>query len=176
MNNFFLNGYPSDDFKSKDDCITYLIDGRFNDISLLDRIDFTDKYFKGIATQEEMDKYIIYVPKQIEDVIESLITKSNSFCLEYEDCGDKYFYEINKDEFFSNESLDKLIKKYNYRSDIGVYFYGDKEDWAYFYGENLYEGFLEPDTWESFHLFIIKKTFQKNFLDTIKRVTKNKMI
>lgn len=178
MKRFFLNGYPSDSFKLKDDCLAYLIldktltkssnkiHGLFDE--LLER--------QELITQYELDKTLKYIPKKINGLIKSLILNSSSLYFQYEDFKEEmHTYKINKSEFCSNLSLDYFIKKYKYQSDKGFCLYENNDEWAYFYGENLYEGIGELETWESFHLFVVKKSFQKVFLQKIQTTIKNEL-
>ncbi|CAA0210455.1 hypothetical protein [Tenacibaculum maritimum] len=180
MNDFFLNGYPNENFKLKDDTIAYLITFHYDEETPSSLKEIGNKAFYGTATNEEyyeMSSHL--VPKIVTNVFNSLTLKSDVFYLEYQEDIDeeKCFHRISKNQIINQKSLGKILTDCNYFSDIGFTLYGKKEDWGYFFGEDLYAKYPgDIIEFKHFHLFTVKKKIQKKFLDIIKKVIKNEVV
>lgn len=176
MSNFFKEGYPEESFKLKSEYVAYLINYEILLTSSLlkTKNNSFDLLVKGEL--EDISDFIKYIPIQIEEIIKLLIKGSNFLYLEYQfDIEEQRFvHTIDRKEIFNTKPLDFFIKKYKYFSDIGFLLYGDKEDWSYFYGEDLdseYPGGVV--NFNGYDMFIVKKTFKESFIKVIESVAKN---
>jgi|GEM_PF-5892371 hypothetical protein len=62
-------------------------------------------------------------------------------------------------------TFEYLVKNYNYNSDYGCLIYGQSEDWAYFYGEDLHDALNTLANWQSFHLLLVHER-EKPIIDS----------